>query len=356
MTIMERPIGVDEASLINSARQGDEVAYRELVDSHRRELHAHCYRMLASLDEADDAVQETLFRAWRGLASFEGRSSVRTWLFKIATNTAIDASKKRSRREFPIDFRPPSTYVDTPGAPAGETCWLEPYPDRFLGVADGVATPEARYEARESLEVAFVAALQHIPANQRAVLILRDVLGYSAAETAELLDTSTAAVNSSLQRARSTSETLLPEQSQQVTLRAIGDDSLRALAERYSDAIERSDIDGLLSMLTEDATWSMPPDTTWFRGLDDIRKFHEHDVSAERWRHLTTSANGQLAIAGYIFKEDRGCFVGLVIDVLTLKGDQISDVVGFLTSDDPESRFTTAEVFPRFELPTELPA
>src|SRR5215217_843912 len=211
------------AADLTAARGGDEAAFARLVAPHRAGLLAHCYRMLGSAHDAEDALQDALLRAWRGLRGFEGRSSVRGWLYSIATNVCLRALERRRRRILPQD-----------GVPAGETLWLEPFPDREL--RDERPTPEARYEERESVELAFVAALQHLSPRQRAVLVLRDVLGFAPAEIATALDTSAAAVSSALQRAHKAIDELLPEQSQQATLRALGDARLRGIVERYADA------------------------------------------------------------------------------------------------------------------------
>src|SRR6059036_529919 len=187
---------VHERELLETARHGDEDAYRRLVEPHRTELHAHCYRMLGSVHDAEDALQDALLRAWRGLPKFEGRSSLRSWLYTIATNTCLNAIAARPKRVLPIDYGPAYDPHDPPGEPIVESVWIEPYPDEMLGVEDGYAAPEARYEQRESVELAFIVALQHLPATQRAVLILREVLGYSAREVAEQLDTTVPAVYS----------------------------------------------------------------------------------------------------------------------------------------------------------------
>ena len=213
--------------LLEAASSGNESAFAKLIDPFRGELHAHCYRMLGSVHDAEDALQETLLRAWRALARFEGRSSLRSWLYTIATNTCLNAIERRPKRVLPIDYGPASDPHDDLGLPPLESTWVDPYPDQGLGLEDGYAGPEARYELRESVELAFVAALQNLPANQRAALILREVLGFSANETAEALETSVASVNSALQRARKTVDDKLPEESQQATLRALGDDSSR---------------------------------------------------------------------------------------------------------------------------------
>src|SRR5947208_6081511 len=282
-----------ERQLLEGARSGQESAYAQLVDPYRGELHAHCYRMLSSVHDADDALQEALLRAWRGLGKFEGRSSVRPWLYKIATNTCLDVIARRPKRVLPIDYGPAADPHEGPGEPLVESVWVEPYPDDKLGLEDGYAAPEARYEQRESVELAFIAALQHLPANQRAVLILRDVLGYSAKEAAETLDTTTASANSALQRARAAAEQRMPEQSQQATLRALGDDGLSDVVHRYVDAWERGDVEAVVEMLTEDAAFAMPPLGTWFRGHDAIRVFLAGWPLSGlwRWRQIRVRAN-----------------------------------------------------------------
>src|SRR5437660_2066562 len=200
-----------ERELLEAARGGDEDAYGRLVEPHRAELHAHCYRMLGSAHDAEDALQDAMLRAWRGLARFEGRSSLRSWLYTIATNTCLDQIARRPKRVLPIDYGPATDPHVAPGEPVIESVWVEPYPDETLGLDDGFASPEAHYEQREGVELAFIAALQHLPANQRAVLILREVLGFSAKEAADMLDTSVASVNSALQRARKAVDERTPE-------------------------------------------------------------------------------------------------------------------------------------------------
>jgi len=353
MQTVNTPSRHDEHVLVELARGGDENAYRELIETHRSELYAHCYRMLASADDADDAVQDALLRAWRGLANFESRSSVRTWLFKIATNAALDVSQRRSRRALPVSFGTGANRGEEVGDPVYEISWLGPYPTTLEDTPSTRATPDVRYERRESLELAFIEALQLLPANQRAVLLLRDVLGHSAIETAELLDTSVPAVNSSLQRARATIDPQIPRESQRSTLSSLGDEALRSLASKYCDAIETGNTAALLSLLTEDVTWSMPPVATWFQGRARVGEFYERDIASGRWAHLVTSANGQLAIAGYVYDDERHCFAAEVIDVVTLEGDLISSVVGFVTTKRPG--FEVERLFPRFGLPLELP-
>src|SRR5688572_20651256 len=213
-----------EQELLERAREQDEAAFGRLVEPYRGELHAHCYRMLGSVQDAEDALQEALLRAWKGLPRFEGRSSLRSWLYTISTNTCLNAIERRPKRVLPIDYGPsadPHVRAKKPseeGAPIVESVWIEPFADEQLALEDGLAGPEATYEQRESVELAFIAALQLLPANQRAVLILREVLGYSAKEVAQSLDTSVASVNSALQRARKTVEEKTPDQTQQATL------------------------------------------------------------------------------------------------------------------------------------------
>ena len=240
------------------AGDSDEDAFRRLVEPLGRELLAHCYRMLGSLHDAEDAVQETLLRAWRGLPRFEGRASPRAWLHRIATNVALDMAARRPPRGLPPD----------PGPPAG--AWLEPFPDDLLGDDTGRASPEAAYEQREAIELAFVAALQHLPPRQRAALILRDVLGFSAREAGDVLATSTASVESALQRARAAADDRLPERSQQATMRELGDAGVRDVVQRFVTAFEGGDVPAIVGLLTEDAWFAMPPHPEHARGRDAV--------------------------------------------------------------------------------------
>jgi RNA polymerase sigma-70 factor (ECF subfamily) len=324
---------VRERALLDSARDGDEGAYRDLVEPHRSELHAHCYRMLGSVHDADDALQEALLRAWRGLPRFQGRSSLRSWLYRIATNTSLDVIEKRPKRVLPVDYGPPADPHDGPGEPLVESVWVEPYPDETLGLEDGYAAPEARYEQRESIELAFIAALQHLPASQRAVLILREVLGFSAREVAEMLETTTASVNSALQRARRSVDERLPEQSQQATLRTLGDEGLRDVVGGYVDAWERGDVEAVVAKLTEDAAFAMPPLRSWFRGREALIVFLAGWPlsGAWRWRQVPARANGQPALAFYTWDEEEQSYLPFALNVLTLRGTQISDVTAFVT-------------------------
>jgi RNA polymerase sigma-70 factor, ECF subfamily len=330
---------VEQQELLEAARGGNEDAFARLVEPYRGELQAHCYRMLGSIHDAEDALQDALLRAWRGLPKFEGRSSLRSWLYRIATNSSLDAIERRPKRVLPIDYDPADPHQG-PGEPLVESVWVEPYADEKLGLEDGLAGPEAQYEQRESVELAFVAALQHLPATQRAVLILREVLGFSAKEAAGTLETTTASVNSTLQRARATIEDRLPEQSQQATLRALGDERLTEIVDGYVDAWQRGDVEAVVGMLTEDAAFSMPPLQTWFRGHEDIAIFLAGwPLSGNwRWRPLRVQANGQPALAFYSWDPDEACYMPFALNVLTLRGERISEVTAFITrsTEDPD--------------------
>jgi RNA polymerase sigma-70 factor (ECF subfamily) len=320
-----------ESKLLEAAVAGNESAYAELVEAHRRALLAHCYRMLGSVHDAEDAVQETLLRAWRSLASFQGRSSIRSWLYTIATNACLRAIERRPGRVLPVDYGPPADPHSPLGEPLVESTWIEPYPDERLGLDDGPAGPEARYEQRESIELAFIAALQHLPARQRAVLILRDVLGFSGAEVATALETTPASVYSMLQRAHQAVEQRIPELSQQATLRSLGDERVRAIVEDYVRAWERNDVDGLAAMLTDSATIAMPPTATWYRGRDAVvAGLKELALSCGMtWRMTPTRANGQLTVLAYS-PDPSGTFVPNHLAVLTLRGTLIDEINFFI--------------------------
>src|SRR5918994_2908007 len=344
---------ITEDQLLNAACNGDEDAFRRLVEPYRAPLHAHCYRMLGSVHDAEDALQDALLRAWRGLCGFHGRGKVRNWLYRIATNACLDAVSRRPKRVLPIDYgQPVGDEGHELGEPVAESLWVEPYPDEIMGLEDGYAGPAARYEQREAVELAFIAALQHLPPRQRAVLILREVLGFSAKEVADTLETTVASVNSALQRARKAVDERLPDASQQATLRTLGDRRIRAIVERYMDAWERGDVDGIVELLAEDATITMPPMATWFRGEDVVVFLTEWAFSGRaygaegnrRVRVVQAHANGQPAIGTYAWNEDAAAYLPTVLQVLTFDGDRVAEITGFV---DPS-------VFPRFGLPESL--
>ena len=314
-----------------------------LADQFRPELLAHCYRMLGSLQDAEDQVQETLLRAWRSYGSFEGRSSVRTWLYRIATNACLRAMENRERRPLPSGLGAPGDDQVTPTAPSTqEVTWLEPFPDALLRPES--ADPAAVAAARSGLRLALIAALQQLPVRQRTVLILRDVLGWRAAEVAELLGTSAIAVNSALQRAREQLQKTVPVADE---IHEPAEQADRALLDRYAAAVENADVNALVDLMHEDATFEMPPIATWFSGRENVLRFLKAQVLTRPgyFTLVPVAANGQPAFAFYTRDED-GIRRAHAVQVLTLHGSLIAGVVTFL---DPG-------LFPAFGLPPELPA
>lgn len=326
------------------ARGGDHAAYDRLVRPLLPELHAHSYRMLASSHDADDAVQDALVKVWRGLGDFEGRSTLRTWLYTIVTRSCIDLARARGRRAMPIDLGPSSARAVVDDAPDDDITWLGPYAGN---APDGTASPAARYEQREAVELAFVAALQHLPGNQRAALLLFDVLGFSADQIAAMMDTTTASVNSALQRARATVARRVPEPSQQATVRRIGDHELRAVVERFATALERRDTDAFVDLVTEDVTWTMPPMPHWYAGATAVGDFAAQVPmgSCGSWRTLPTSVNAQPAVACYLRPEGAPSHGAWAITVLALRDTRVAGITSFLG----------VEHFTALGLPTELP-
>jgi RNA polymerase sigma-70 factor, ECF subfamily len=338
---------MSEHDLLAAAKRGDEEAFGRLVGPYRRELQAHAYRMLGSAADAEDALQDALLGAWRGLARFESRSSLRSWLYTITTNASLKAIRRRPRRVLPIDYGPPASPQKRTGEPLLESVWIEPAPDEHLFTDDEAASPEARYERRESVELAFIAALQHLPARQRAVLILRDVLGFTARETAEMLDTTPASIDSALQRAHKAVEQRLPEQSQQAALSSLRDGQVRELVDGYMEAWESADVPAIAAMLVDDATFAMPPFHEWYSGRDNIATFlARYPLSGGSRRFVATLANGQPAAAHYTWDADVGAFVAHGIHVLSLRDGRIRDI----------TIFRTPEAFERFGLSERIEA
>ena len=330
--------------LITRARAGDGEAFRELTEPFRRELQVYCYRMLGSLQDAEDALQDTLLGAWQGLVGFEGRASIRTWLYRIATNRCLNARRSASRRpakEWDIaEYEPPEP------TGFGEIVWLEPFPDALLeGVMDAPLGPEARYEQAESISLAFVTALQVLPPRQLAVLVLRDVLGFHANEVADMLDTTIDSVNSLLKRARAGLQRRLPADADSEAAPAPDSPSERATVAEFVRAYESGDLDALVALLTDDVFLSMPPFPLEYEGIDVATRFYASMIgSGRRFDLVPTRANGQPAFGAYL-RSSTGVRHGTGLLVLTLTGDRIGSVTRFDTS-----------VLPWFGLPRSLPS
>ena len=333
---------LEEATLAR-ARAGDDEAFGELTDPHRRELQLHCYRILGSMQDAEDLVQETLLAAWRGLEAFEGRASVRNWLYRIATNRCLNALRDRSRRPRELQT------MDDPPAPTRRTepVWLEPYPDVLLEeIPDASQGPAARYEARESVELAFILALQRLPPRQRAALVLRDVLGFRTAEVAEMLETGEASVKGALQRARATVREQLPAADRE---RAPQPNSAgeRQLVGRFADAVQSGDLDEIVALLTDDALLTMPPQPLEYQGHDAIAGFlrHRAELRGTPLRVVPTRANTQPAFGCYLPDAQAAIARPYGLIVLTLVGDAVAAITWFADT----------AVFRHFGLPRTLP-
>ena len=330
-----------EATLAR-ARTGDEAAFREITEPHRRELQVHCYRIVGSVQDAEDLVQETLLAAWRGLETFDGRASVRSWLYRIATNRSLNALRTRSRR--PKEVQTMSDAIEP--TRLIEPVWLEPYPDVLLeGIPDLSPGPGARLEARESIELAFITALQTLPPSQRAALVLCDVLGFHLAEAAEMLDTGKVAIKGALQRARAGVRERLPDAGRE---RAPRPDSAaeRRLVGRFADAVEGGDVDEMVTLLSDDALLTMPPMPLEYQGQDAIGAFlrHREDLRGRPLRLLPTRANTQPAFGCYLPDTQAATARAHAVFVLTLEGERVSAITWF----------GDKSLFPRFGLPRSL--
>jgi RNA polymerase sigma-70 factor (TIGR02960 family) len=328
--------------LVPRARAGDEEAFRQLVEPHRRELQVHCYRMLGSVQDAEDVVQETLVAAWRGLDGYEGRAGVRTWLYRIATNRCLNALRASGRRTKPVPTFAAGTVAPEPTRTV-DPIWLQPVPDALLDdLPDAVAGPEARYEFREAISLAFVTAMQSLPPRQRAVLVLRDVLGFRAAEVADMLAATPDAVNSALKRARAT----LPDSDRDRT--PMPDSARhRALAGQFADAVEHGDVDAMVALLSDDAWLTMPPVPLEYQGPVAIAEFMRSIAfrnGARRYRLVPTAANRQPAYGCYVSDNNDPVWHAHGILVLTLAGDRVNAM----------TRFIDNSVLPYFGLPRTL--
>jgi len=329
----------DISENLESARRGDQQAFEQIIEPYQRELFVHCYRILGSFEDAEDMLQETLLRAWKRLDSFEGRSSLRAWLYKIATNASLDALDSRRSRGLPRELYERGDPSSPLPAPLRETNWVEPLPDDWIDGQPDIY-PEARYEVRESITLAFVAALQKLPGRQRAVLLLCDVMGWSAKEAAEILDMTTAAVNSALQRAR---ESL--KQSERKTAAVRLNEQLSALLARYVTAWENADSAALIALLREDVALTMPPFPVWFGGRTDIKTFLDgylfQSMDPFKVRLAPLQANGSPAFAVYQMDKE-GIYRAAAIHILTLDDGKIAEIHDFLSFD--------GQLFKRFHL------
>jgi RNA polymerase sigma-70 factor (ECF subfamily) len=332
------------ADLISRARAGNGEAFRELTEPHRRELQVHCYRMLGSLQDAEDALQDTLLAAWQGFGAFEGRASLRTWLYRIATNRCLNARRSASRRP-PKEWDVPNVEPPEPTR-LGEVVWLEPFPDALLEGATGVPLgPEARYEQTESISLAFVTALQVLPPRQLAVLILRDVLGFRASEVADMLDSTVESVNSALKRARASLQRRRPPGDGRERPPACDSPAEDAIVAKFVRAWQSADLDALVALLTDDVFTSMPPMPFEYQGRDVVARFCASIFGAgRRFDLVPTRANGQPAFGAYL-RAPTGISHGIGLYVLTLAGDRICAMTRFDNS-----------VLPWFGMPRSLPS
>lgn len=333
MAMTSSPPDADEAAALAAVRSGDQAAFAELVERYRRPLHVHCYRMLGSFDDAEDLVQETMLRAWRGRAAFEGRSSVRTWLYRIATNACLNVLERAPRRVLSPEVTAPARAAQAPATAAPEIRWLQPYPDDLLGPASPPETePEAMVISKETIELVYLAAIQHLPPRQRAVLLLRDVLGWSANDTAVLLEMSVASVNSALQRARSTIRAELPSGRLDWGPARQSTEQERAVLQQFMDAFEQANVRALSEMLREDARQTMPPIPLRFDGREAIVAHYAFLLGAESpgdFRLLATWANRQPAVAAYLRPPGESEYSLSGLNVLRVEGGMIAEITSF---------------------------
>ena len=328
-----------EVERLAAARKGDEGQFAELTEPYRRELQVHCYRILGSLHESEDMVQETMLKAWNRLDTYEGRASFRSWLYKIATNSCLDfLDQQKSRRLLPFEKLSPSDPKAPILPPTTEITWLEPFPDEWLGDKSAV-NPETRYSDSESISLAFLTALQALPPRQRAVLILRDVLDFSAIETGEVLELTVSSVNSALHRARTTLSQRYPHGEMEVATMSPTDERTQWLLDHFVQAWERADVDSLVALLKAEAAFAMPPSPSWYQGHQAIKIFSATTIfaddgmfpgkAANRWRLLPTRANGSPAFAIYQ-RDEKNEYQAFGLIALIVDGDQLSQIISFI--------------------------
>lgn len=336
---------VSVQEVLDAARAGSRQAFEELSEPHRRELQVHCYRMTGSILDAEDLVQETLVRAWEKLHTFEGRAPFRAWLYRIATNACLDELSKRKARTLPLELYPAANPKQPLDPAVMDPIWIEPFPDAWL---DSERTnPAARYDQRESVTLAFLVALQALAPRQRAILLLRDVLGLRAKEVANLLDSSVSAVNSALYRARNRLVDVYPAHTY---ASPATDPAVQMLLERYVEVWEAADIDGLVALLREDATFPMPPSPSWYKGREAIREFVARFIldgdAAGRWYLVATRANGQPAFAWYRRDPTGTAYAPFAIQVVSVDDSLVADA----------TTFVFPQLFAAFELPAQIDA
>jgi RNA polymerase sigma-70 factor, ECF subfamily len=346
LSLLTAPAQTEEAAVVAAVQAGDETAFGALAERYRRHLHVHCYRMLGSVEDAEDLVQETLLRAWRGRAGFEGRSLFQTWLYRIATNACLNVLERAPRRVLPADV--PMTVSEPRSEPiwSPELPWLQPYPDHLLEpAAPSEMEPDAQLVSRETIELTYLAAIQHLPPRQRAILIFRDALDYQTKEVASILDMTLASVNSALQRARATLRIRLPARRVDWAPASAPSDTERSVLQQFMDAFERADAAALTALLREDARWSMPPAALWFDGRAAIASLFElYPINFHgEVRMLPTQANRQTAAASYMRAHADTTFRLVSLNVLRIEAGQIVEVVTF-----------SSPLFAAFDLPPTL--